>query len=94
MRLRQIILKLLKEHIPTSEVWVYGSRVTGTAKHNSDLDMVVFTNSEQSQDVIDLIDAFEESDLLFQVEVFVWDKTPDSFKANIKRKHVVLQKAC
>ena len=89
---REIILNLLKKYIPDTEVWAYGSRVKWTAKPHSDLDLVAFATEEQSNQISDLRDAFEESDLPFRVDFFVWDEIPDKFHKNIRKNHIVLQK--
>lgn len=36
-----IIRNILRQYLPGFEVWAFGSRVTGRAKHYSDLDLVV-----------------------------------------------------
>ena len=81
---RKIISDLLKRYIPNTEVWAYGSRVKWTAKPHSDLDMVAFTTKEQETSVFDLREAFEESDLPFRVDFFVWDEVPEKFHKNIR----------
>ena len=87
---RRIVLALLKEHLPDTTAWVYGSRVAGTARANSDLDLVVFTTPEQMRQVGELRDAFEESNLPFRVDLFVWDAVPENYRAQIRRRHAVL----
>ena len=84
---REAIVSLLSHHLPNAEVWVYGSRAKGTSRPESDLDMVVFTSPEQAHAVSDLREAFEESDLPFRVDLFVWDELPKSFREAIKREH-------
>jgi len=67
---RRIIFDLLSRHLPHVTVWVYGSRVTWRSRPQSDLDMVVFTTSAEQQQVFDLKEAFEKSDLPFRVDLF------------------------
>lgn len=88
---RKKITTLLKRYVPNTEVWAYGSRGKFTAKPNSDLDMVVFVDKEQSTAVFELKEAFEESDLPFRVDLFVWNEVPEKFHKNIKEERVVLQ---
>ena len=88
---REIILALLKRYLPNTEVWAYGSRIKGTAKPYSDLDMVAFTTKEEVMSVPELREAFEESDLPFRVDFFIWDEIPSNFHRNIKEDHVILQ---
>ena len=41
---REMLLSLLSRHLPNTEAWVYGSRVRGTSRPESDLDMVAETD--------------------------------------------------
>ena len=77
---RRTILALLNRHLPDTAVWAYGSRVKGTSRPASDLDLVVFARPEQRAQVAELREAFEESDLPFPVDLFVWDEVPESFR--------------
>ena len=88
---RKRILSLLKKYLPDTEVWVYGSRVKWNARPQSDLDIVVFTTPEKKLQVSSLKEAFEESDLPFRVDLFIWDEVPEQFRENIESEHVVLQ---
>ncbi len=90
---RKTVLALIKRHLPNTTAWVYGSRAKWTSRPQSDLDMVVFATSEQNGQVADLREALEESDLPFQVDLFVWDSVPEQFRKRIEREHVVLAAA-
>ena len=90
---RKAILALLDKHLPNTAAWVYGSRAKGTARPQSDLDMVVFAKPKQSDRVFDLREAFEESDLPFRVDLFVWDTVPESFRKQIIADHVPIKSA-
>ena len=87
---RKTVLALLARHLPNTTAWVYGSRVKWTARPESDLDLVVFAGPEQSGRVSDLREAFEESNLPFQVDLFIWDEVPEQFRKHIGAEHVVL----
>ena len=87
---RKIVTDLLERHLPNTTAWVYGSRVKWTARPQSDLDMVVFATPEQNGRVSDLREAFEESNLPFRVDLFVWAAVPEQFRKQIKSEHVVL----
>ena len=87
---RRTVLALLNRHLPDTTTWAYGSRVKWTSRPESDLDLVVFTRPEQGARVAELREAFEESDLPFRVDLFVWDEVPERFKARIEGDHVVL----
>jgi predicted nucleotidyltransferase len=81
---------LLREHLPGVEVWAYGSRVKGNARRYSDLDLVVIAGEGQGGRVSMLREVFEESNLPFRVDCFVWDEVPEAFREAIRAQHVVV----
>lgn len=87
---RETVCQLIKDFLPGTEIWAYGSRAKGTARAASDLDLVAMANPEQARQVSALKEAFEESNLPFRVDLFVWDTLPVSFKENILREKKVL----
>ena len=89
---RKTVLSLLEKYLSNTTAWVYGSRAKWTARPQSDLDVVVFTTPEQNSQVFDLREAFEESNLPFRVDLFVWDDMPERFQKHIKQDYVVLMK--
>ncbi len=89
-RAYETLLRLLKQHLPDTAVWAYGSRVKGSARAHSDLDLVAFASPEQKMSVFDLKEALEESDLPFRVDLLIWDEIPTSFHWEIERDHITL----
>ena len=87
---RRTVLALLNRHLPNTTVWAYGSRVKWTSHPASDLDLVAFAKPEQSPRVAELREAFDESNLPFRVDLFIWDDVPESFRESIEAEHVVL----
>lgn len=88
---REILVEIVRRFIPGVVVWAYGSRVKGTARPYSDLDLVVFTTPEQRHLVLELKEALDESDLPFLVNPLIWDELPDAFHQSIAARHVVMQ---
>lgn len=82
---------LLAKYLPNTPVWAYGSRVRWSARPNSDLDIVAFASPAQAEQVSLLREAFEESNLPFTVDFFVWDTVPEKFRDNIQREYIELQ---
>ena len=87
---RKTVLSILGRHLPGAAAWVYGSRAKWTSRSKSDLDLVVFPTREQRQCVGNLREAFEQSNLPFRVDLFVWDEVPNSFRKQIEDHHVPL----
>lgn len=87
---RDTVLSLLEQYLPGTAAWVYGSRVKWTSGAKSDLDLVVFPTPEQPYGVGDLMEAFEESNLTFRVDLFACAQVPDSFRERIRADHVAL----
>ena len=84
------LLALLQRYLPDTEAWVYGSRAKRTSNPKSDLDLVVFSTPDQRTRVGDLREAFDESNLPFRVDLFVWNDVPNSFRSQISADHVVV----
>jgi predicted nucleotidyltransferase len=90
---QKMLLEYLRRFIPGVEVWAYGSRVTGAARMNSDLDLVAFATVAQRAAVDELKDALAESNLPFLVDLHIWDDLPGKFHDNIRKAYVVVQEA-
>ncbi|MFB6307525.1 MAG: nucleotidyltransferase family protein [Flavobacteriales bacterium] len=75
------------------EIWVYGSRVDGTAHEASDLDLVIRTD-DQSPVSAGQLTAFQEmlndSNIPIIVQVHDWARLPESFRNRIKKNYEVL----
>ncbi|TAK20698.1 MAG: nucleotidyltransferase domain-containing protein [Chloroflexota bacterium] len=89
---RDTVERILGEHVPECDVWVFGSRIAGATKPYSDLDLAIVGDSELAPDVIRrLREAFEESELPFRVDVLDWYATSPEFQAVIERRFEVVQ---
>jgi len=86
------IRRILGKHVPNCEVRAFGSRVNGTAKHYSDLDLAVVGAGLLSDDTLrHLKEAFEESDLPFRVDMLDWHAVSPEFKKVIEKQYEVVQ---
>jgi type I restriction enzyme S subunit len=89
-----IVRAILYTHVPNHEVWAFGSRVTGSAKEFSDLDLVVIGEKPLALGVhASLVDDFSESDLPYKVDVIDWATTDAVFRQKIQRNCIVVQHA-
>ena len=89
----KFVEEILEKHLPDREVWAFGSRVNGTAKETSDLDLVVIGETPLDfQTLGSLRDDFSESNLPYKVDVVDWAKIGEPFREIIRKEKVVIQK--
>jgi type I restriction enzyme S subunit len=81
-----IVRRILATHLPGREVKVFGSRATGQIKAHSDLDLVVMGEALDDVAHSALIDAFEQSDLPYRVDLVYWNSVPDALRTRITRQ--------
>jgi len=90
-RYLQILLALLRQHLPQAEVWAYGSRITGDYYEASDLVVRNPTDLSLASDgILDLQEALVESDIPILVQVVEWARIPVSFHAELEVAYVVV----
>ena len=83
---------ILRAHVPDIEVRAFGSRVAGTARKTSDLDLALMTEAPLDLDLLGTLrDALSESDLPFRVDLVDWARTGEDFRRVISQRFVVLQ---
>lgn len=89
----RIIQQILRTHVPGVEVWAFGSRVHGeNLKPFSDLDLVVISPDPLPfLQLLDLKEAFAESDLPFKVDLLDWSTLDESFRERIAQSYLVVQ---
>lgn len=89
-----IVQSILQSHLPTTEVWAFGSRARGTPKPYSDLDLALITSQALPlSKLAQLHDAFDTSDLTIKVDLVDWASTGESFRSIIARDKVLIQTA-
>jgi predicted nucleotidyltransferase len=90
----QTLRQLLAIHVPSIEVWAYGSRVTGGGHETSDLDIVLRNPQAPKQSTKhypELKEALQQSTIPIFIDVHDWAHLPESFHREIERCHVVIQ---
>lgn len=91
----EVVRAILLQHLPSAEVWAFGSRVNGTGHEASDLDLVARNSAAADQALRGIAAtraAFIESDLPIRVDLQDWALIPESFRQEIARGFVVLQR--
>jgi predicted nucleotidyltransferase len=87
-----MVKDILKQFAPGYEVLAFGSRVAGTAKRHSDLDLAVVGKKRiATKTLYRLEEAFAESDLPFRVDVLDWDAISSEFRKIIENKYEIIQ---
>ena len=77
----KIVANILQEHIPNKKVMVFGSRVSGSIKPFSDLDLCIMGDIALSLiESSNLKEAFSESDLPFRVDIVDWATITPEFR--------------
>ena len=86
-----MVLAILREHIPDHEVRAFGSRVRGQPRPFSDLDLAICGDVPlDDATLVDLRDAFEESDLPIVVDVVpMWLAGPHIVSAVIEQGIII-----
>ena len=88
----RLVETILQRFLPVNtQVWVFGSRATGSVKKFSDLDLLLDQHGVPLPTTILLAlkEAFDESPLPYKVDLVDWNTIADSFKECIQDSRVV-----
>jgi len=89
----RLVQRLLAQHVPEIDVLAFGSRVVGSPKPHSDLDLALVSQEPIEIDRLARLSLeFEESDLPFRVDLVEFGTTTPTFRAIIEREHEVIQR--
>ena len=84
----EMILTIIKKHVPDCEVLAFGSRFKGTHSESSDLDLAIVGKSRLGLSLIGSIrEDFMESDIPFKVGVLDYHAVSPTFREIIDRGH-------
>ncbi|HAH31545.1 MAG TPA: hypothetical protein DCL44_04445 [Elusimicrobia bacterium] len=87
----ETIAHIISTHAHDVETRVFGSRVAGTPKDYSDLDVALVGAARLDTAIIGAIkEAFEESDLPFRIDVLDWNSISEEFQKVILKNYEVL----
>ena len=83
----ETVRNILNRFVPEAEMIVFGSRIHGTAKPWSDLNLANKAKSALDWKVLeDIKEAFQESELPFRVDILDWNEITDAFRRAIETK--------
>ena len=87
----QMISAVLAERLPDTEVWAYGSRVTGCSWRYSDLDLVAVGNQAICATLKeDVLDELSETLVPYIVDLKDWHTIPKHWRDEILRCYAVI----
>lgn len=84
------VVEEIERHVPEATVWAFGSRVKGSCRAESDLDLAVVCDEETAKKLARLGLVFTESDVPFRVQLLDFNRLPENMQENIKKDYVVL----
>lgn len=86
-----IITDILKKHVASCEVWAFGSRYKGDNRKYSDIDLCIKGNDKlKPKTIYNLIDAFDESNLPYRVDITDYYSISDNFRKIVENGHEVI----
>ncbi len=87
----QYILEQLKLYLPDSAVWVFGSRIKGSNRPASDLDLAVLCDKDTAKTQLPkLNEVFIESDIPFKIQLLDYNRLPSNMQKNIKKHYFIV----
>jgi type I restriction enzyme S subunit len=89
-----IVQDILRKHVADRAVWAFGSRVKGTARRFSDLDLAIIADSPLPPKIGGAMrEDFAESDLPFRVDILDWATTNEPFRRVVELNKAIIQEA-
>ena len=83
------VKEILHRHLPDRPVWVFGSRINGTAKPHSDLDLAILGTERVATKILSALkEEFAASNLPFRVDIVDWNRISEEFRKIIEKNHL------
>ncbi len=81
----EVVRNILECFVQDAKIIVFGSRIHGTAKPWSDLDLAIKAKSPLDWKLLaDIKEAFQESELPFRVDIVDWNDITPAFRKAIE----------
>jgi nucleotidyltransferase substrate binding protein (TIGR01987 family) len=89
-----MLVPILKKHVPGARVWAFGSRVKGTARKFSDLDLAIDAGHRLELQTLALLDQdLSDSDLPIKVDVLDLASISPAFRRMVEAQRILLPAA-
>lgn len=90
----QLVRVILRAHIPGCEVRAFGSRVVGTPKPASDLDLCIMGDDRLPPAIMERLRAdFSDSILPMKVDLVEWAGLKEGFRRIVEQSGTAIQSA-
>ncbi len=67
---KEVIITIIKKHLPRTKIYLFGSRARGDASAESDFDIALDNQSKIDEEIVSLIkEDLEESTIPFTVDI-------------------------
>ena len=87
-----LLLPILEKHVPGARVWAFGSRVKGTARKFSDLDLAIDAGGPLGLAAMALLEQdLSDSDLPIKVDVVDLSVAQPAFRKMVEARRVLLR---
>lgn len=84
-----VVRAILDHHVPGHLITAFGSRVTGTHRPVSDLDLVIMTTTPLPFATLTMLrEAFADSELPFSADIVDWSTLSPDFRRRIQQHGV------
>lgn len=83
-----MLRKIFDAYCPNAEIIAYGSRVKNDSHSGSDLDLAVVSFHSKNKSIENLRELINDSDIPFLIDICEFDKLPESFRHEIRKKYV------
>lgn len=79
------VKNIIAKHLSGHKVFAFGSRVNGSAKKHSNLDLVIMSTEPIDEKIMAMLrEEFEESTIPIKVDIVDWSAISEDFQSAIK----------
>lgn len=89
---RDQVKQILTKYLPQAQFWMFGSRVSNTARQYSDLDVAIIDEKPIDLAMLSALEEdFANSSLPFKVDLIDWQRISPEFRVRIESNYILLE---
>ena len=90
---KQNLIRTIKKHLPSCEIYLFGSRAMGTERHYSDIDLAIKTSCHIEHSILNLINEdIEILNIPFFVDIVDYHAVYDEMRTFIDKTGILWSK--